>query len=814
MMTNSKPYRRTCRLARYLPAFVALLAAIAPSLLRADVIVDVSHVGLPSSQGRDIVRSGAWVPVVVDVSLDAQNAFNGTLRVTQTDNSGDRCYDSVEVHLLQSTGGMQRYYLYVPANTVYNQTSFEVELLDSDGEVVEVVSAGELTIRAKPPAPPMGISDDDVYILSVSTSAIGRISGLTETGRERVLARTIYLGHLNPMDLPEHWIGLDVADYIVWEDADPDDLTPSQLQALIEWVKQGGTLLVAAAQTAGAIAQSDPLSEILPVKLGEVFKTPPLRELRRSMLGFADEDQELSLAGEVTMVRATRRSGAIAVHEERVKRSDDETAEPINQHLISHWPVGRGRVIFCAMTLRDVFEDGGSARDFFRRLFYFKLQSGAAFPNKRSVFNNVVASTLFSTSSSLYLMIAVLFSVAYVAIATFGSWAVLKSRGLRHHNWSAFSLVAIAASFISVIMVRTVQGIETKLHQVTIVDANAGETFGYATTFFGVKTASDSVLDLWLPSDHLMQSAPDKSRCYLKPTPVGFESTQPLTFTDPSAYRLVPASAVVENVRIRSTLKRMMGRWEGPIRGTLRAQVSTYRDGRNVFITDESYVINDLGVDLENCYLLQAGRDSYALGQSDVFDVRDNQMFAFFLGDLPADGSRVSLAQRCYASNQTIEKAKVLEEKELRGRQGDWSRHFLSTFGFGGGSATAADLGREQEALLMLSTIGDFEPDQHGNARQMQWGGLQTISRDRLRHLDLKEQLQTNCVYLVGFAQDPGPVRLKSRRGDRAYKTMEPDERTSWTMYRIRIPITARVAQRKAPGNTDAPAPEKPDGGR
>ena len=167
-MTSPKPYRRTCKLARYLPALVALLAGTGPSLLRASIIVDVSHVGLPSTQGRDILRSGAWVPVVVDVTLDAQNAFDGTLRVAQTDNSGDRCYDSVEVHLQQSTGGMQRYYLYVPANTAYNQPSFEVELLNEDGEVVEVVAAGELAIRAKPLRPPMGISDDDVYILRIS----------------------------------------------------------------------------------------------------------------------------------------------------------------------------------------------------------------------------------------------------------------------------------------------------------------------------------------------------------------------------------------------------------------------------------------------------------------------------------------------------------------------------------------------------------------------------------------------------------------------------------------------------------------------
>ena len=43
---------------------------------------------------------------------------------------------------------------------------------------------------------------------------------------------------------------------------------------------------------------------------------------------------------------------------------------------------------------------------------------------------------------------------------------------------------------------------------------------------------------------------------------------------------------------------------------------------------------------------------------------------------------------------------------------------------------------------------------------------------------------------LIGFADDPGPVRLFRRTGDRPYRMLEPDPDRSWTMYRIRIPVT------------------------
>ena len=66
--------------------------------------------------------------------------------------------------------------------------------------------------------------------------------------------------------------------------------------------------------------------------------------------------------------------------------------------------------------------------------------------------------------------------------------------------------------------------------------------------------------------------------------------------------------------------------------------------------------------------------------------------------------------------------------------------------------------------------------------------GLSVWSRDRLRGLDLTEQFDDDSVILIGFAEDPGPVRLFRRRGDRPFKACEPDVGHSWTMYRFRIP--------------------------
>jgi hypothetical protein len=163
-------------------ALVVAFAVIGsmPSAAHATLDVLVRHVGLPAIGERHVVRGGGWAPVIVDIGLqegDEAN-FDGYLKIAQLDNDGDVCYDTVEVHLL---GGLtppdsRRYYLYTLPNPVRGRETYAVEVYDTDGEIVEVLSDGELTTRATVKQPPVAISDDHLFILSIGSGAIGRIS--------------------------------------------------------------------------------------------------------------------------------------------------------------------------------------------------------------------------------------------------------------------------------------------------------------------------------------------------------------------------------------------------------------------------------------------------------------------------------------------------------------------------------------------------------------------------------------------------------------------------------------------------------------
>ena len=398
-------------------------------------------------------------------------------------------------------------------------------------------------------------------------------------------------------------------------------------------------------------------------------------------------------------------------------------------------------------------------------------------------------------------------SVAYVILATFGTWGIVSNRGWRQHSWSAFAVMAAATSVLAWVVVQSRQGFGETLRQISVIDTVADDSMALATTFFGLKTSSDRRLDLWLPADPLGATEPSETACFLRPLSASYEATEPSTsFADPEDYRLRPASAVVENVRLRATLKSFEGRWRGTLSGRMLGEVVVARRG---VVSPESYLINDLGVDLKNCWLIVTGVDA---GEKETVRA-GGDIFSFDIGDLPADGRKVFLRDICFppGSNRTV--SNMLNQSTLAARQTDWETPFvsiLSSLGYMGvrgivgtpappASQTADQLGHEQKALLLLSTIGDYDASSSTSA--LSGFGHPTIwARDRLRHLDLRSQFQTDSVYVIGFADDPGPVRLFRRVGKR-YRPLKPDLAYSKSMYRIRIP--ARVSSRGDAGEPD-----------
>lgn len=791
------------RVPRRILATVAILVSACAA--NAALEVNVTRVGYPTLSGADVVRPGMWTPVVVDLSLVNQSSFDGIVRAGQLDQDGDEAVDQVEVHVTAATGGHQRVTLYVLPSFVGRQGRLVVEVQTMEGETVEVVTQGELARLALPGRLPEPIHDEDLLILSVSTGTVGRLGEVGKVELEGGFDRHLHIAHLSPIDLPEHWIGLEGVDAIRWEDANPVTLSQKQVSALIEWVRQGGMLLMTLSTAESAFALKKAMDEVLPAEPGEPVFLERL-DLTFSRLLQPTSDATEEHAGYATPVAALRmvvREGAEVLARE----------EGIQSDLVTRRREGRGSIILSGVTEREMFSANGSPTDFYRRVFCLKRSPGGqeARPDLRTLFGEVVSAISFSTSGGAYLAVAGLFSIAYVVAATFGSWAFLVARGWKHHSWTAFAVVAVLAATGTVFAVNSVRGFGERLHQVTIVDAEAGKGYGHATTLFGLKTGTDRVLDLWLPTDGRSLN-PVPTNTYLRPIrAIGGLDAALNSFADPQSYRLSPSTAEIQGVRMRATLKQFEGRWEGRMGGKVSARITLVPKKAGEFgwwITEDSFVSNELGVPLKNCYLLQPLSDTFSpiertferedfdgLAAYETDRNRGSRINAFPIGDLPGDGSRVALWERCYRpmAGSRDEYQEILDWK-LDAAQKSWNQPLLPLLqrGFDLSDKPTSVLGNERNALLLLSTLGELEPTTTSFAGSLSW------SHDGLRHLDLREQLQRDCVYLIGFAEGSGPVRLYRRQGDRSYTPIEADEKKSWTLYRVRIPVT--LVSRSATG--------------
>lgn len=775
---------------RKLSLIIVILFAI-PQSVFARIELNVTRVGFSTLNSASVVRSGAWVPVIVDIALIDQPAFDGVVRIAQFDVDGDECFDSVEVHLREDTGGTQRVYLYTPSNPTKNEGRYRVELLNMDMEAIEVVTDGELRYVAEPSQSPEVIHDNEVLLLSVSTGTIGHIKDLLDVSEDKIFTRPIRIAHMSTADLPMLWIGLEMVDFIVWDDANPDELNPMQIDALLLWVRHGGILLIASSRTAGALSMNSGIEKILPVQIGELVSVNNLPNMRESLLGEPIvEAGRISLLDDETKDDWFQQPFLSPVPVVRCELYEHATSivheKSIDSPIISRTSLGRGTVIFSGVTLKDLFSGDGEPADFFQNIFSLNVVADQKSMDVRriSLFNNILNAVSFSTSSSLYLLIAFVFSIGYLVTATGGTWWILGKRGWRKHSWTAFAAVAVIASTLSVIIVNAVQGFGATLHQIAIVDVQTDDPYGQATVFFGVKVSSDRVMDFWLPSDPISASEPIASTCSLKPFPTSNEMNEVnSSFADPQPYRLVPASAVVGHVRLRSTLKRFEGRWEGPLGGTFSGSIAI----KNRMITEDSYVINDLGVDLHDCCLIQTDLDFSSKNKG----FRNEGIYVYEIGDLPAEKSRVLLAPKCYKIDRT-KPTNIPDRPSLATAQSAWSQPFqsiLSGQSFFSDNKIGIALGEEHKALLLISTLGEFDPEQHAGKMQ-RFMGISTWSHDRLRQLDMQREFRRDTVILIGFANDPGPMRLFRRSGDRPYRILKPDMRKSWSMVRIRIPVT------------------------
>jgi len=339
-----------------------------------------------------------------------------------------------------------------------------------------------------------------------------------------------------------------------------------------------------------------------------------------------------------------------------------------------------------------------------------------------------------------------------------------------------FAGLALGSSALSVGLVQGVRGVGTDLRQADVVDVWVPPDGSPArrcrtSAYFGLKTGTHTKLDVRLQPVGAEEPAAS-SPAWLSGLPPDLEGLE-RSYVASEGYTVRPGQGMMEAVPIRATLKRLQGCCVGPLGGTFSASIGFDSDR----IAPGSWVRNDLGFDLHHCWLIHTTVSRMG-GMS-----RGSQIHVYQVAGVLKTG------QGRYPID-SIQSPRPFEWPRLVDRHREWARHFVFLEARPRSEMpTKFTVDRFQAALLLLTTLGEYQAEGTGRSRDVDF------TNPFAQHLDLSRLFTEDVAVFIGFADGPGPVRLEVRPAggsDEAWRVLPPQE--SRSMFRFIVPVRAEVS--------------------
>ncbi len=812
-----RPPRRTI-----LP--LLLLAVAAPQTLAAHIRAKILRVGFPASgmqsseQGFDRYRPGFWTPILVELNNDDGDLFEGALQARQMDRDGDQVVSTLPV----AVRGTKEVFIYVPASPPQAQQPFLLRMVGPEGGPVRMFDDNnQPTSEWRPVSEPQPIAPATQVLLDISRQPLNQ---LRELATDPQLAREMMVARSSPASLPDSSPGLQMIDIVVWDDADPTQFRDvSQQQALLEWVQRGGTLVLGVARNWELLSKSV-WGRLLPGPLQPPvsnLNTPPtdstsgpLDDLAEKVLGMAAPFATPVSYCPIRLSELAPNAIPLIPGENTLSQEGRPPGDPLV--FAASRPCGRGRIVLVAAEMQDLLSrESTTSPLFLRQILSIRKDTAQTDRSQRSfsrpdAFGIIEKMTDFGVTGGLYFLVAFLFVVIYILIATMGSWSVLQRRKRVHHAWTAFAVIAVIASGTSLFAVQIIRGIGNRVQQLCVVDAHAGEDRGIANCYFGLKTASHVALDLALPRDALNPRETADNPGGLMPLATAWEELGLSQYSAEARYQAGGPVGQLWGVPFRATARQFQGIWQGQLPGRIEASLKRRSAGNNKLSLD-SWIENKLDADLTDCFLLVTGRDVEIPSSSGGERAsRALSVTVYNVGTLPR-GKRLTWLN--YVSEQLREEhrraardrtaplpeptAAEIEDWSsglvLLKLHGQWMRDAwkVQTRDALGTPETTLKVegGAMKAALMVLSTYAelDLETDSSGLLHS-------EMERSRGFDLDRSEALTTRTALLMGFTSDnAGPARVAFRSAGGTARDWEPIEPSdAYTMYRFVIPLGAR----------------------
>ncbi len=401
------------------------------------------------------VKTGMWSPLYVELESVGED-FEGWIEVEVRAGQRVRPVFVKQIALVRDTPARHWVYFRAPASSFRSSDfRFSWEVLDARERTVHR-SVWRRTVM-------MPVADTLVVAVHAPNIAGAGLGGLTDQeGDVRVNLRLV-----SASMLPDRVLGYESADALVWINPDPAKLDGlAQREAFVQYVRQGGHLVLAAGAGWQALTQSF-LDELLPaIPVGSI--TVPR---------FDPFDPYGPPGGEpnpIVLMRLTEPQGEVLMRHQ-------------GQPVIVRRPFGAGQVTLIGFDpTTKPFSDLKDRPRFWTDIM--GIESAQASGRRQVAMQNISQPLIRSLNDfpgfkPINFAFVAFFLVGYIVLIGPVDYFVLKRLGKLHWTWVTFPSIAVLSSVLAFWLLSSgrVAGLYT--NAVCVVDACAGEKEITGTTF-------------------------------------------------------------------------------------------------------------------------------------------------------------------------------------------------------------------------------------------------------------------------------------------------------------------------------------------
>jgi hypothetical protein len=647
-------------------AIAGLLILILPTLAFAQAKGQVLSIGF-----NNHYRPDCWTPMLVQLTSDSDESTDYQIQVVQEDLDRDRVIFTQEVTLGGNVEGRgattENFWVYfkpkptgqglpdandLATNLETLNNELKVFLCDKNGKQLSTLPITSTILSVDPVR---GIADTtrSRKLILFVTDGIDKPIIPNYSQQAGVLEDVDAVG-VQPRDLPASVLGYDAVDAIVWLDADANFLisgtrTPS-LEAIRQWVAQGGHLIVAQPPDPLKIK---PFADLLPVAaILQNQSTIPMAD--HSGLDVLTRIVGPDVASHWPKNLPPFKIARVPARQDA--KVDEWIAWPDNIYTpwLARRPDGLGAVTWVAQDLGNPSLTSSITTGW--RFIWDRVLgwNNPAIPEDYHPPDsgddpwkvapgidlgwNLLQGMDFTKTAALFVGVSVVFFIVYWLAAGLGSYFFLASRGRASLSWYFFAASALAATLLTVLLVKLLVRGAPEVRHLSDVRYAAGEPDAVIDSRFGLYIPQDGLkqIDLRETDPHQLSTltpfgihpqylhADDILPAYL-------QYEVPVTDTSDS-------DTVSISIPYRSTSKKLQAHWVGPPKALIDVpsgmpDVKIVPPGNGGYL--DGTLINNTGYDLTKVYL--AFQETPYIG-SDQLSSRDVTMLIYlptWLKDAP-----------------------------------------------------------------------------------------------------------------------------------------------------------------------------------